>query len=76
MVRGELPRVTAKQIISVLERLGFVCVRQSGSHKIYKNARNKRVTMPYHAGQILHPKILKSILKDIDLTVEGFKEWL
>ena len=73
---GELPRVTAKQIIPVVERLGFVCVRQSGSHKIYKNARNKRTTVPYHAGQILHPKILKSILKDADLTIENFKDGL
>jgi len=73
---GELPRVTAKQIINVLERIGFVCVRQSGSHKIYKNSHGKRATVPYHSSEILHPKLLKSILKDIDLTVEGLKELL
>ena len=73
---GELPRVTAKQIINVLERIGFVCVRQSGSHKIYKNSHGKRATVPYHSSGILHPKLLKSILKDIDLTVEGLKELL
>lgn len=67
----ELPKLTAKEIIVVLEKHGFVLVRQSGSHKIYKNADGKRVTVPFHAGEVLHPKVLKSILKDADLKVEG-----
>jgi len=41
-----LPRVTASEIIRVLERIGFVQVRQSG------------------------PKVLKSILRDADLTTD------
>lgn len=66
-----LPKVTAAQIVSVLEKHGFVLSRQSGSHKIYKNASGKRVTVPFHAGKILHPKILKSILRDADLSAEN-----
>jgi predicted RNA binding protein YcfA (HicA-like mRNA interferase family) len=34
----KLPRVTAKQIIAVLEKKGFLLARQSGSHMIYKNS--------------------------------------
>jgi predicted RNA binding protein YcfA (HicA-like mRNA interferase family) len=70
-----LPRVTAAQVIRILEKLGFGLVRQSGSHKIYKNAIGKRATVPFHAGKILHPKVLKSILTDAGLTVEKFA-WL
>jgi len=70
------PRVTAADVIRVLERLGFQLVRQSGSHKIYRNESGKRVTVPYHTGKILHPKILKSILRDADLTVDEFKKML
>jgi len=44
--------------------------------KIHKNAQSKRVTVPCHAGRILHPKVLKSILRDADLTTEKFKELL
>jgi len=69
-----LPRVTAGVVIKVLERVGFSLVRQSGSHRIYKNQEGKRVTVPFHSGVILHPKILKSILRDASLTVERFKE--
>ncbi len=68
----KLPRVTAQEMIRVLERLGFYLARQSGSHKIYKNAEGKRVTVPYHAKKTLHPKVVKSILADADLTVEEF----
>jgi predicted RNA binding protein YcfA (HicA-like mRNA interferase family) len=71
-----LPRVTAAQVIRVLEKLGFGLVRQSGSHKIYKNAIGKRATVPFHAGKILHPKVLKSILTDAGLTVEEFARLL
>ena len=72
----ELPRVTAREIISVLESLGFVFTRQSGSHKIYKNIEGKRVTVPFHSTRILHPKVLKSILKDANLTVERLRKLL
>lgn len=70
----KLPRVKADQVIKVLEHTGFFFSRQSGSHKIYKNKEGKRVTVPYHAGKILHPKVLTSILKDSEMTVERFKE--
>ena len=71
-----LPRVTAAQIVRVLERQGFWLTRQSGSHRIYKNEAGKRVTVPYHSGKILHPKVLKSILRDADWTVEQFQKLL
>nr|WP_319372372.1 type II toxin-antitoxin system HicA family toxin [uncultured Methanobacterium sp.] len=70
----KLPRVTASKVIKVLESTGFVMVRQSGSHKIYKNKKGVRITVPYHSGKILHPKILKRILDDADLTIKSFKE--
>jgi len=64
------PRVTAKEIVAVLEKCGFVFSRQSGSHMIYKNNKGKRVTVPYHGSKILHPKILRSIMKDAELFLE------
>jgi predicted RNA binding protein YcfA (HicA-like mRNA interferase family) len=72
----KLPRITASETIRVLERIGFFFVRQSGSHKIYKNSEGKRVTVPYHAKRILHPKVLKSILKDAELSLEDFRRLL
>ena len=71
-----LPRVTADEIIQVLEKIGFALARQSGSHKIYKNSAGKRITVPYHKGKILHPKVLASVLKDAELSREDLKNLL
>jgi len=71
-----LPRVTAKAIIAVLERIGFVLTRQSGSHKIYKNANGRRVTVPFHGGKVLHPKVLKSIIRDAEIDIRQLNELL
>ena len=72
----KLQRVTASEVISVFERLGFFLARQSGSHKIFKNERGRMVTVPYHAGKTLHPKVLQNILRDTDLTIESFRKLL
>jgi predicted RNA binding protein YcfA (HicA-like mRNA interferase family) len=66
----KLPRLTAREIVALLERIGFSLARQSGSHQIYRNARGKRATVPLHASKILHPKVLKSILRDAELSPE------
>ena len=71
-----LPRVTAKEIMAVLEKLGFVLMRQSGSHKIYKNTRGRRATIPFHGGKILHPKVLKSIMRDVEIDTQRLNELL
>ncbi len=68
----KLPRITADEVVHVLEKAGFKLSRQSGSHKIYKNLAGKRATVPYHKGRVLHPKVLSSILKDAQLTKTDF----
>ena len=69
-----LPRLTAREIIRVLERHGVVLARSSGSHHIYKTPAGKRATVPVHAGKTLHPKVLQSILRDMDITPDQLKE--
>ncbi len=71
-----LPRVTARQIVAVLEKAGFGLARQSGSHMIYKNPTGRRVTVPFHASKILHPKLLKSILRDAEISVRDLERLL
>lgn len=71
-----LPRVTSKQIITVIEKRGFLLTRQSGSHMIYRNSAGLRVTVPFHAGKILHPKTLKSILKEADIDPKSLRDYL
>ncbi len=72
----KLPRITARQMATVLEKVGSSLTRQSGSHQIYKNAAGRRATLPFHAAKILHPKVLKSIMRDADLTADDLERLL
>ena len=55
-----------RELIKILEKEGFVFVRQSGSHAIYKKSGNKIVVVPIHSKDI--PKgTLNGILKDAGL---------
>ena len=43
---------------------GFELLRSKGSHRIYGIGR-LRVTVPFHSGETLHPKIVKQVLEAI-----------
>jgi predicted RNA binding protein YcfA (HicA-like mRNA interferase family) len=72
----KLPRLTAREVAGALSKVGFALARQSGSHMIYKNAAGKRVTIPFHGARILHPKVLKSILRDAGTKQEDLEKLL
>ncbi len=56
----------AKELIKLLEKDGFVFVRQTGSHAIFKKPGNKIIVVPIHSKDI--PKgTLNGILKDAGL---------
>ncbi len=71
-----LTRVTAGEVIRVLVKLGFELSRTSGSHRIYRNQAGRRVTVQYHTGKVLHPRLLKSILDDAGLSVDELRKLL
>jgi predicted RNA binding protein YcfA (HicA-like mRNA interferase family) len=52
----KLPRLTAREICSVLEKVGFSIARQSGSHIIYKNAEGKRPRFHFMRRKFFTPK--------------------
>jgi len=55
-----------RELIRLLEKEGYVFVRQSGSHAIYRKAGKKIIVVPIHSKDI--PKgTLKGILKDAGL---------
>ena len=67
----KLPLLTARELITVLKRLGFEEVHRRGSHRTFKRAADRRrVTIPVHHGTTLKKGLLRGILNDIGLTVE------
>ena len=60
----------SREIIAVLEALGFVAVRQRGSHKQFRHPDGRGTTVPVHPGRDISPVLLRQIARDIGLTVE------
>lgn len=42
---------------------------------IYKNSDGRRVTVPFHAQKILHPKLLRSILRDANINPDRLADF-
>ncbi|HTU43581.1 MAG TPA: type II toxin-antitoxin system HicA family toxin [Bryobacteraceae bacterium] len=59
------PRWTAADAERALLASGFVHLRSKGSHRIYGKGEF-RVTVPFHSGATLHPKIVKQVLVIIE----------
>ncbi len=66
------PVLKPREVSRILESLGFVLVRQRGSHLQYRHADGRGTTLPNHPGRDLSPIILRQIIKDIGLTLEEF----
>ena len=65
-----MPSLTARQIIRVIEGKGFVHVRQSGSHAIFRHPNGRRVTVPIHGKRDLGRGLLRKIMRDADISVD------
>jgi len=71
---GKYPVLKPREVTRILERLGFVEVRQRGSHKQYRHPDGRCTTVPFHSGRDISPILLRQIAKDIGLTVEDLLE--
>ena len=73
----KLPRISSREAIRALERLGFEQVRQIGSHVVMKKETqegNIGCVVPVH--RELKVGTLSGILKQAQVTVEEFIERL
>jgi predicted RNA binding protein YcfA (HicA-like mRNA interferase family) len=69
---GSLPVLKPREIVLLLETLGFIEIRQRGSHKQFRHADGRCTTVPFHAGRDISPILLRQIAKDIGLSVDEF----
>ena len=67
---GNVPALKPREVIALLEILGFTEIRQRGSHKQFRHPYGRCTTVPFHAGRDISPILLRQIAKDIGLTVE------
>lgn len=68
----KLPVLKAQEVMARLLVLGFVEVRQRGSHKQFRHADGRGTTVPFHQGRDISPVLLRKIARDIGMSAEDF----
>jgi len=67
---GNIAVLKAKEVASILTKLGFAEVRQKGSHKQFRHPDGRFTTLPFHPGRDISPILLRQIAKDIGITAD------
>jgi predicted RNA binding protein YcfA (HicA-like mRNA interferase family) len=67
---GNIPVLKPTEVVAILQKIGFVEVRQRGSHKQFRHPDGRGTTVPFHRGRDISPILLRQIAADINLTVE------
>jgi predicted RNA binding protein YcfA (HicA-like mRNA interferase family) len=70
-----LPQVTGERLVRALERVGFIKLRQAGSHVMLRHSTDlaRRATVPIHGSKPVKPGTLRAILKGAGLDVDQLK---
>jgi len=71
----KLPVLTGKELIALLEKLGFMLIRVKGSHHRLKHLDGRITTVPVHKNDPIAKGLLRKIIReDIVLNLEEFNK--
>ena len=73
---SRLPVLSAREVIRMLEHMGFEIVRQRGSHIRLKHEDGRVVTVPVHSGQQISRGLLRKILRDVEVSPKDLEDIL
>lgn len=69
---SRLPLTDAKTLEKLLLALGFIVMRQKGSHRFYRHPDGRYTTIPHHGSSDISRSLLNSILKQVELSQEEY----
>jgi predicted RNA binding protein YcfA (HicA-like mRNA interferase family) len=73
---SKLPLIKAARLEKILLSLGFQKQRQKGSHVFYRHSDGRYTTIPHRPGKDLPRELIRTILKQINLSTDDFLELL
>jgi len=70
---SDIPALSFSQLINLVQGLGFVRVRQRGSHIRFVHPDGRKTTVPDHGHKIVPKGLLAKIIRyDLEMTTEEF----
>lgn len=73
---SKLPMADFRTMDKLLRSLGFVAVRQKGSHVFYRHPDGRTTTLPNHGGRDISRPLMREILREISVTPDEFNKLL
>jgi len=71
----KLPVISGKELVALLEKLGFTVIRIKGSHHRMKHPDGRITTIPVHKNESIAKGLLRKIIReDIVVSIEKFNE--
>lgn len=71
-MKGKIHPVSWRRVVRALVKLGFVPVRQRGSHLVLKREDGRVTVVPIHGGEEIGRGLLRKIAFDAGLSLEEF----
>jgi predicted RNA binding protein YcfA (HicA-like mRNA interferase family) len=67
------PKISAKELSKIVQKLGFFYSHTTGSHMVYKHDDGRVIVIPNHPGEKIGTGLLlKIIKKDLNMSKEEF----
>ena len=70
---SRLKIITSSQMCKLLEKEGFIGMRQKGSHRFYQHDDGRTTLVPRHATD-LERTLIRKILRDIDMSIDEYND--
>lgn len=72
---AKLALLSPKELVKIIEKLGFEQTRQKGSHVRFVHPDGRKTTVPFHSGREIGPGLLNKIIKKgLQITREEFEK--
>ena len=69
-------RFTGKELIRVLEQVGFEVSRTRGSHFFLRHTDGRATSVPVHSGETIGPGLLSKIMRDTKISRKDLEQLL
>ncbi len=71
-----LRRITGREVIFALSKIGFNVIRTKGSHHFLHHPDCRSTVVPVHRGETIGAGLMSKILRDIEMTRKEFMDIL
>ncbi len=73
---ARIPMFKARDVMRVLNSMGFVRIRQRGSHTFFQHPDGRSTVVPRHGNEDIGRGLLRQILREIEVSPAEFVKYL